>query len=107
MEHTLAIDFGTTNSTVYLLRNGKKEQLRNNEVTGDYLFPSFVAYRKDEIVTGYAAKRLFGMDRQFVVSFVKKLIELTYESYLKLERVFLDEMMVILTLLLVQMVVVK
>ena len=47
------------------------------------------------------------MDRQFVVSFVKKLIGLTYESYLKLERVFLDEMMVILTLLLVQMVVVK
>ena len=38
MEHTLAIDFGTTNSTVYLLRNGKEEQLRNNEVTGDICF---------------------------------------------------------------------
>ena len=79
MEHTLAIDFGTTNSTVYLLRN---------------------AYKGNEVVTGYAAKRLFGMDRQFVVGSVKKLIGLTYESYLKLDRqdIFVV-MMVILTLL--------
>ena len=86
MEYTLAIDFGTTNSTVYLQRRGKKEQLWNNEATGEYLFPSFVAYKKDEVVTGYAAKRLYGMDRQFVVSCVKRLIGLTYESYLKLEK---------------------
>ena len=64
------------------------------------MFPSFVAYKKDEVITGYAAKRLFGMDRQFVVGSVKKLIGLTYESYLKLDRkdIFVG-MMVILTLL--------
>ena len=86
MEHTLAIDFGTTNSTAYLLRNGKEEQLWNNEGIGEYLFPSFVAYKGNEIVTGYGAKKLFGMDRQFVVGCVRKLIGLTYESYLKLDR---------------------
>ena len=62
------------------------------------MFP-YVAYKGNEIVTGYGAKKLFGMDRQFVVGCVKKLIGLTYESYLKLERIFLDVMMVILTLL--------
>ena len=98
MEHTLAIDFGTTNSTVYLLRNGKEEQLWNNKGSKEYLFPSFVAYKKDEIVTGFAAKKLFGMERQFVVGCVKRLIGLTYESYLKLDRkdIFVV-MMVILT----------
>ena len=50
------------------------------------MFPSFIAYKKDEILTGYGAKKLFGMDRQFVVGCVKKLIGLTYESYLKLDR---------------------
>ena len=50
------------------------------------MFPSFVAYKKDEVITGYAAKKLFGMERQFVVSCVKRLIGLTYESYLKLEK---------------------
>ena len=49
------------------------------------MFP-YVAYKGNEIVTGYGAKKLFGMDRQFVVGCVKKLIGLTYESYLKLDR---------------------
>ena len=99
MEHTLAIDFGTTNSTVYLLGHGKEEQLWNIEGIGEYLFP-YVAYKGNEIVTGYGAKKLFGMDRQFVVGCVKKLIGLTYGSYLKLDRkdIFVG-MMVILTLL--------
>ena len=62
MEHTLAIDFGTTNSTVYLLRKGKRTILYNSEMNGSSLFPSFVAYKKDEILTGYAAKALYGME---------------------------------------------
>ena len=86
MEHTLAIDFGTTNSTVYLLRKGKPTILYNSEMNGSSLFPSFVAYKEDEILTGYAAKALYGMEGQFVVSCVKRLIGLTYESYLKLEK---------------------
>ena len=68
------------------------------EGSKEYLFPSFVAYKKDEVVTGYDAKKLFGMERQYVVGYVKKLIGLTYESYLKLDRqdIFVG-MMVILT----------
>ena len=81
-----------------MLGHGKEEQLWNIEGIGEYLLP-YVAYKGNEIVTGYGAKKLFGMDRQFAVGCVKKLIGLTYESYLKLERIFLDVMMVILTLL--------
>ena len=68
-----------------MLGHGKEEQLWNNEGIGEYLFP-YVAYKGNEIVTGYGAKKLFGMDRQFVVGCVRKLIGLTYESYLKLDR---------------------
>ena len=68
-----------------MLGHGKEEQLWNIEGIGEYLFP-YVAYKGNEIVTGYGAKKLFGMDRQFVVGCVKKLIGLTYESYLKLDR---------------------
>ena len=68
-----------------MLGHGKEEQLWNIEGIGEYLLP-YVAYKGNEIVTGYAAKKLFGMDRQFVVGCVKKLIGLTYESYLKLDR---------------------
>ena len=68
-----------------MLGHGKEEQLWNIEGIGEYLFP-YVAYKGNEIVTGYGAKKLFGMGRQFVVGCVKKLIGLTYESYLKLDR---------------------
>ena len=42
MEDILAIDFGTMNSTACALRGGERKQLWNNQVSGGYLFPSFV-----------------------------------------------------------------
>ena len=38
MDHTLAIDFGTSNSSVYLLK--QKEEMLPDE-NGNYLFPSY------------------------------------------------------------------
>ena len=40
MDHTLAIDFGTSNSSVYLLK--QKEEMLPDE-NGNYLFPSYTS----------------------------------------------------------------
>lgn len=83
IDHTLAVDFGTSNSSVYLKKN-KLEALCDQ--TGSYLFPSFVEYTKTNIVTGFAAKRNLGKSGKFVVASVKRLIGLTYEEYEQLEE---------------------
>ena len=55
MEDILAIDFGTTNSTACAYKDGKRIQLWNNQNSGEYLFPSFVAYSDKGVAVGYAA----------------------------------------------------
>ena len=42
MEDILAIDFGTTNSTACVYKDGKRTQLWNNQASGEYYFPSFI-----------------------------------------------------------------
>lgn len=78
LNHTLAIDFGTSNSSVYLFKNHSEVLC---DQTGSYLFPSYVEYSKNNIITGFAAKRNIGKSGKYVVSCVKRLIGLTYEEY--------------------------
>ena len=86
MEDILAIDFGTMNSTACALRDGERKQLWNNQVSGGYLFPSFVEYSDKGIEVGYRAKLNMGKRGHFVVSCVKLLIGLRYNEYLKLGK---------------------
>ena len=86
MEEVLAIDFGTTNSVVYALKNEKAEQLWNNQNSGEKSFPSFVDYTGKSVVVGSVAKKNMGRPGHFVVTCVKRLIGKTYDEYLKLEK---------------------
>lgn len=86
METTLAIDFGTTNSAVYIYRNGRIEPLSNLSEQGKYLFPSFVEYTPKNVITCSAAKKNIGKKNRYVVSCVKRLIGLTYKQYLDLDE---------------------
>ena len=86
MESILTIDFGTTNSVVYAWMDKKKQIVWNNQTSGEYLFPSFVDYKGDSVVTGFPAKLNIGNPGHFVVSCVKRLIGLTYDDYCKLEK---------------------
>ena len=86
LEDTIAIDFGSTNSAVFVFRYGRCEQLANNDTTGEYQFPSFVEYTKSSVVTGLSAKRNMGRTKHYVVACVKRLIGLTYDEYEKLEN---------------------
>ena len=79
MDHTLAIDFGTSNSTVYVYKNNSFEALTDE--TGSSLFPSYVMYYNDRIVTGITAKKSMGRDGRFVVGSVKRLIGQPYSYY--------------------------
>lgn len=87
LDHTLAIDFGTSNSSVYVMKNGC--ELLCDQM-GTYLFPSFVEYTKKGVITGGAAKRNLGKPNKYVVACVKRLIGLTNEEYnqMKEKRVF-------------------
>ena len=84
LNHTLAIDFGTSNSSVYLFKNHSEVLC---DQTGSYLFPSYVEYSKNNIITGFAAKRNIGKSGKYVVSCVKRLIGLTYEEYELLDKI--------------------
>lgn len=85
LDDIIAVDFGSTNSAVFVFRHGRLEQLANNETTGEYQFPSFVEYTKNSVVTGLTAKRHLGNEGHFVVACVKRLIGLTYDEYERLE----------------------
>ena len=84
LESTLAIDFGTTNSVVYVFENDEPKAVfashYNTSQQGSILFPSFVQYSKKGIVVGSAAKNNFGNNR-CVVAAVKRIIGLTYAEY--------------------------
>ena len=99
-ESTLAIDFGTTNSVVYIYKNGNPMVVPagtyNTSQQGSTLFPSFVEYSKNGIVVGGAAKKNFGASdkkvknkkgtsKKFVVAAVKRVIGLTYAEYENLQ----------------------
>ena len=86
MEEVIAIDFGTTNSVMYVCKNQKEELLWNNQLSGEYLFPSYVDYSGTKVAVGYAAKKNMGRSGHFVVTCVKRLIGKTYDEYLKLEK---------------------
>ena len=86
MEEVLAIDFGTTNSVMYVCKNQKEELLWNNQTSGENLFPSYVDYNRKNVAVGFAAKKNMGRPGHFVVTCVKRLIGKTYDEYLKLEK---------------------
>ena len=58
MDHILGIDFGTSNSTVYVFKNGEAEALTDEN--GSSLFPSYVMYYNNKVVTGLTAKKQMG-----------------------------------------------
>ena len=90
-ESTLAIDFGTTNSVVFVFKSGKLEAVpagtynTDEHRQGSVLFPSFVEYTKHGVVVGNAAKNNFGRHNKYVVAAVKRIIGLTYTEYKNLQ----------------------
>ena len=85
---TIAIDFGTTNSVVYLNKGKTMEYVPagNYGMTqGTAMFPSFVEYAKSGLVVGRVAKNNFGKKKKFVVAAVKRIIGQTYEEYEKMK----------------------
>lgn len=84
MDTTLAIDFGTSNSVVFVYKQSAFEPLVSE--TGSFLFPSYVAYINGSAVTGDSAKGLMGKPGRFVVACVKRLIGQPYSYYEQLEH---------------------
>lgn len=84
MDTTLAIDFGTSNSVVFVYKQSKFEPLVSE--TGSFLFPSYVAYMNGSAITGDSAKGLMGKPNRFVVGCVKRLIGQPYSYYKQLEH---------------------
>ena len=83
MDHTLAIDFGTSNSTAYVFKRTMEVLTDSN---GNYLFPSYVMYSGDNVVIGDVARTNLGKPGKFVVGSVKRLIGLTYEDYENMDQ---------------------
>ena len=81
LDTTIAVDFGTTNSSIYIWKNGKCEPLNNPDMQGKNLFPSFVEYTDNSVIIGQPARQDFGKKRKFVVGAVKRIIGQTYEEY--------------------------
>ena len=90
-ESTLAIDFGTTNSVVFVFKSGKLEAVpagtynTDEHRQGSVLFPSFVEYSTRIPTVGSAAKKNFGRNNKYVVAAVKRIIGLTYTEYENLQ----------------------
>ena len=78
---TIAIDFGSTNSAAYVCKNNTPTALANNDISGEYQFPSFVEYAKTGVVVGLTAKKNFGRDGKYVIGCVKRLLGKTFEEY--------------------------
>ena len=84
-ETILAIDFGTSNSVAYLLRNGIAKQVNDDIDSGLNSFPSLVAYQNGKVYSCNMAKRGRRDGRfKYIVSCVKRLIGLTYAQYKEL-----------------------
>ena len=92
LESTLAIDFGTTNSVVFVYKSGKLEAVpagtynTDKNQQGSTLFPSYVEYSKNGVIVGGAAKNNFGRNNKFVVAAVKRIIGLSYTEYENLQE---------------------
>ena len=84
LESTLAIDFGTTNSVVYVYKDNNPMAVfagsYNTNQQGSTLFPSYVEYSKNGVIVGGAAKRNFRYNK-YVVAAVKRIIGLSYTEY--------------------------
>lgn len=84
-ETILAIDFGTSNSVAYLLKNGNMIQVNDDSGSGIYSFPSIVAYQDGKVLTCTQAKQGKREGRlKYVVTCVKRAIGLKYEQFLQL-----------------------
>ena len=71
MSKTIGIDLGTTNSCVCVYEGGEAKVIANPE--GNRTTPSFVAFKKGEIIVGDAAKRQVVTNKD-TVSSVKRLM---------------------------------
>ena len=86
LQETLAIDFGTTNSTVFYYKNRKYHAVPAETYGLSFLkkfdpdnplFPSYVEYDGDKVIVGAKAKKDFGQPNKFVIAFVKRILGLT------------------------------
>lgn len=72
-EKIIGIDLGTTNSVVAIVENKEPKVLENPN--GQRTTPSVVAFKKDEIVVGQAAKRLAETNEDVISSIKSKMGE--------------------------------
>jgi len=72
MSKVIGIDLGTTNSCVAIIENGTTKVIENSE--GGRTTPSIVAYTKDEILVGAAAKRQAVTNPKNTIYAAKRLI---------------------------------
>ena len=82
----LAIDFGSSNSVACLFRNGQVQLVADNTESGVNVFPSFVEYKGDEVLTGTIAKKRRLQGAKYCVGCIKRLLGLTWEDYEALEN---------------------
>ena len=83
------IDFGTTNTMAFGRQRDQARVMpippgKYNTQSGNEM-PSYVGYKKGEIVVGASARNKVADDRYHVVSAVKRILGLTYEEYEKME----------------------
>ena len=82
----LAIDFGSSNSVAFLLKNGNAEQISDNTEQGLCGFPSLVEYLGNRILTATVVKKRRQQARStYSVSCVKRILGLTWDQYNALE----------------------
>ena len=97
-DYTFSVDFGTSNSVVYVLKNNQYTKIQEKSGQSNFLFPSFIQYHTVEdpnssekklvVNTGYSpkenTKKPLSKGKNYIITAVKRLIGLTYDEYLKL-----------------------
>src|SRR3954462_11226506 len=68
----VGIDLGTTHSLIAAVRHGHAESLPDR--SGEVLLPSVVRYREDGCDIGESARAMQGVDPQYTVASVKRLM---------------------------------
>ena len=81
------IDFGDTNSVIWLLKGLKVEVIKDNENSNVVEYPSYVEYKGNDVIVGRDAKRRRdNRVAKFCVSCVGRLLGLTWDEYQLLKK---------------------
>jgi molecular chaperone DnaK len=86
MSRVIGIDLGTTNSCCAIMEAGEPKVIINEE--GSRTTPSVVAYLKDDVVVGQAAKRQAVTNAENTIYSAKRLIGMKYDELNEADKKF-------------------